>query len=309
MCLLIFRFGDAAFPFVLCSNRDEALFRKTTRGAVSSIKSARFYAPKDKDAGGTWIAFSETNSKFAVILNYHEWRCPSKLLVSFFHPSSGTSKKSRGCFPLEFVSGEESADEYARRVSSLDEYAYAGFNLIIGDINGCYYVSNQYPRAPPLQLQPQVTYGISNGTLNDEWCKVSIARRKVSAIIDEHTNVNDAPYVEGARILTASLMTLMHDKTPLMDPTFGYLIPHYCNVSAICVKPLFFDNGKLSSVSDNFGTRTTTIAVLYKETDISCPRIVDQDRFKLLITENDLDPESALWSTREHHINYQKMIL
>ena len=299
MCLLLFQYGHPTCPFVLCSNRDEALFRKTVRGAVASKGCSKYYAPIDEEAGGTWIAFGECNSRFAVVLNYHEWRDPGNWCHAIFsRVLYGGMRKSRGFLPLDFIEAEKhiTAKEYASTIAALPRSVYAGFNLIVGDKDGCYYVSNQKTISSPQYLEPCIIHGISNGCMDDDWCKVTISKRKFSTALAERTYDITKIGIEHARALTSTLMTIMHDGTPLMDPTLGYLNEFWTKSSAIFVEPELDHSGGVSGVSMNYGTRTTTIAILFSEKE-------KRNQHKLLITENDLDASTSVWSVNENSLN------
>ena len=295
MCLLLFQYGGEKSPVVICSNRDESLFRKTKRGAVrTTSEGVKFFAPLDEEAGGTWIAFSEASRRFAVVLNYHEWRAP-KSFFSHVLRMLGQKKphKSRGCLPMDFISAPETvtAATYAAEIAALPGAWYAGFNLIIGDKYGCYYVSNQTPGSGPHFLEPKVVHGISNGSIDDDWCKVKISRSKLSDILSSESNYrsqndNELFSVEEAKDLTTKLFKIMQDSTPLMDPTLGYLRERATQVSAIFVNPKLLPNGQVSPEETNYGTRTTTIAVIFQ----------NDNSENILISEKDLNPELFEWS-------------
>jgi uncharacterized protein with NRDE domain len=301
MCLLLFQYGGDKFPFVLCSNRDEALFRETSRGSVRTgpLDSTRYYAPIDQEAGGTWIAFSEINSRFAVVLNYHEWRTPQSIWNQISSLATDhKSRKSRGHLPLDFITASKdvSAESYASEIAARCCGLYSGFNFIVGDVQGCYYVSNQACGSQPLYLEPGVVHGISNGSIDDTWCKVKISKTKISRILQDcGDSAGDNCVISKAHVeeLTLQLMQVMQDNTLLVDPTLGYIIERYTRVSAIFVDPIYSSPGKISPVSDNYGTRTTTIAVLGRD------GVKD-----LCITERDLDAKSSTWSLNQHFISF-----
>ncbi len=50
---------DSMNGFILTSNRDEAVGRKTLAPQTEIYKEARLYFPKDMDAGGTWLGVSD----------------------------------------------------------------------------------------------------------------------------------------------------------------------------------------------------------------------------------------------------------
>ena len=247
MCLLVFAFGFPTCPLLVCSNRDECLSRPTLRGQYDS--NLRIYAPRDAEAGGTWIAFSEINGRFVIVLNYHQWRSLATLYRYFFPPSNPLS---RGALAMDFITSDANikAQEYASRIRAEN---YTGFNLIVGDRSGCYYVSNAITSQVP--LKPGRFYAISNGHL-EAWDKSIVCKSRVEAQVAPYLNtiMNE----ETATELCHHLLQIMQCRDPLPDPTFGYWWPLYSHISAI-----FVDADK--NTLNDFCTRTTTIAAAYSD--------------------------------------------
>ncbi len=52
---------DSPNGFILTSNRDEVVSRKTFPPSMEFYKGSKLYFPKDSQAGGTWIGLSENN--------------------------------------------------------------------------------------------------------------------------------------------------------------------------------------------------------------------------------------------------------
>lgn len=306
MCILAFIYGYENCKFILCSNRDERLSRKTKRGSL--IENTTTYYPIDIEAGGTWIAFSGLQRRFAVILNFHDFR-----YAEFYSHALDTSiKSSRGFLPLDFVRDKSniSAKDFANNIP-FD--AYNGFNMIVGDTEGCYFLSNRHES--PIYLPPKVVHGISNGKLTDIWDKVGICKEKIEHCLPTTSKISS---IEDARQLTQSLMDVMSDASPLPDPTFGSFSIEAMIKSAIFVSPVIHSDYV-------FGTRTITIAVLIEQ-DVAqqCPseepQVVKVDSSiavipygderdmlscenafypQLLITENDLNESTDTWSCKE----------
>lgn len=277
MCLLVFSFGFSSCPLLVCNNRDEFLSRPTRRGHFH--ENLRTYAPIDIEAGGTWIAFSEVNARFVVVLNYHQWRSLNSLYRHFFPPPQ---RISRGTLAMNFITSDDSvtAQEYAFRVSP---QCYAGFNLIVGDKSGCYYVSNC--ESTPMQLEPRRFYGISNGRL-ETWEKSILCKQRVQSLMEPQLShhIDEASVAD----ISSKLLKILQDPDPLPDPTFGWWWPIYTISSAI------FVDRELNPFND-FCTRTTTIAVAYRDNNLN---------EKLLIVENDLAADTYEWSIQEHSINF-----
>jgi uncharacterized protein with NRDE domain len=80
---------------------------------------------------------------------------------------------------------------------SIDDAAYAGFNLLVADHQSAGYLSNR--GGGMRELAPGI-YGLSNATLDDPWTKVTRTKSKLADLIDED-NVNET-----------SLMRLLGDR-------------------------------------------------------------------------------------------------
>ncbi|WP_144901484.1 NRDE family protein [Halobellus captivus] len=109
-------FEDA--PLVVAANRDESLDRESEGPAVSDGNPS-FVAPRDVEAGGTWIGYNESGV-FCGVTN--RW-------VDV--PNGG--ERSRGLLVRD-VLGTESADD-ARTVveAAVDADTYDGFNLVVAE--------------------------------------------------------------------------------------------------------------------------------------------------------------------------------
>mgnify|MGYP000265355866 CR=1 FL=1 len=126
MCTLVFAwqvFLDA--PVVAAANRDELLDRPSEPPAVVEMEP-RVIAPRDSEAGGTWIGYNE-HGVFAAITN--RWTG---------HELSG--ERSRGHLVRDALR-QPSAEEATRLVErELDDRDYEGFNLVLADANAAVYV-------------------------------------------------------------------------------------------------------------------------------------------------------------------------
>ncbi|MEZ3164529.1 NRDE family protein [Halorubrum sp. RMP-47] len=133
-------FGDA--PVALAATRDEALDRPseppTVRagsggkgdesgvegGADGDAGDVRYVAPRDAEAGGTWIGLSERGLVVAVT---NRWTDAER-----------EGERSRGLLVRDCLTAD-SAEAAVRAVErELDERAYAGFNLVLADALGAF---------------------------------------------------------------------------------------------------------------------------------------------------------------------------
>ena len=126
MCTLVFAwqvFLDA--PVVAAANRDELVDRPSEPPTVIE-EEPRVLAPRDSEAGGTWIGYNE-HGVFVAVTN--RWT-----------DREVTSDRSRGLLVRDALR-QPSAEEAARFVErDVDGREYEGFNLVLADANAAVYV-------------------------------------------------------------------------------------------------------------------------------------------------------------------------
>jgi len=116
-------FGDT--PVAVAANRDESVDRPSEPPAIREW-GARVVAPRDEEAGGTWIGYND-HGVFAGITN--RWLAD---------PIDG--ERSRGRLVRD-VLGRESADAAVRFVErAVEAGAYDGFNLVVADADAALYL-------------------------------------------------------------------------------------------------------------------------------------------------------------------------
>jgi uncharacterized protein with NRDE domain len=190
MCLVIFAYQTCpGYPLVLAANRDEFHARETASSRFWT-EHPEILAGRDLKAGGTWMGITRAG-RFAAITNYRD------------PPGSFDAPRSRGELPLDFLIGDCSPQAYLHGVAPRAQ-EYAGFNLLLGDINGLWYYSNR-PCAPgdipppPLMLQPGV-YGLSNASLDTPWPKVELGKQQLAQALTKR------PLQHG------ELLSVVHDR-------------------------------------------------------------------------------------------------
>jgi uncharacterized protein with NRDE domain len=113
---------DRRWPLVVAANRDERLGRPAESWALrEGPGGGRFAAPRDLQAGGTWIGVS-ANGLFAAVTNYHaplEW-----------YPDA--SRRSRGEL-VELALRHPTAGAALEELSTLDATRWNPFHLVAAD--------------------------------------------------------------------------------------------------------------------------------------------------------------------------------
>jgi uncharacterized protein with NRDE domain len=126
VCTLVFAwqvFPDA--PVVAAANRDELLDRPSEPPSVIGEEPG-VVAPRDAEAGGTWIGYNERGVLVAITNRWTD--------------RDVTGERSRGLLVRDAL-GQGSAEEAARLVErELDEREYERFNLVLADARAAVYV-------------------------------------------------------------------------------------------------------------------------------------------------------------------------
>lgn len=164
MCLIAVAWeAHPAYRLVVAANRDE-FYARPTAPAAWWADAPGVLAGRDLREGGTWMGVTRAG-RFAAVTNFRD-------------PGFGQlpNAPSRGALVAGFLRGSADAEAYARELSARAA-EYNGFNLLVGDEGGLFYLSN---RARGVRrLEPGV-YGLSNHLLDTPWPKVLRARRALA---------------------------------------------------------------------------------------------------------------------------------
>ena len=233
MCLAVIAYQSAEkWPLVLVTNRDEV----HTRNAIPVgpwVDHPSIVAGRDVTGGGTWLGLS-TEGRIALLTNVRE---PGRHI-----PDAPT----RGQLTERFLLAEDSPADHARSLQD-DMNRYNGFNLLIGDMNELWYVSNRSNRSPH-KLHPGV-FGLSNAELQTPWPKLVKTRDAVASHLESLSTTNqDLDY--------QVLFDIMSDRqTPPDDqlPSTGVGIERERMLGSPFIK------------SETYGTRCTTIVMVSQD--------------------------------------------
>jgi len=228
MCLIVFAYRyNLRLPLVIAANRDEFHSRPSRAAQFwsSDQQQGDLLAGQDLTQGGTWLGMTR-GGRFAAVTNIR-------------NPGATGGSKSRGFLTSDFLLGRQHAADYLQQVrGSLHDYA--GFNLLLGDQQGLYYLNSISGLIE--KLEPGI-YGLSNATLDSDWPKVNVGKEAIRSLMDEDNVSTDA------------LTTIMMDRQPAPDtelPSTGI--------------PLELERQLSSSFIANpqrgYGTRCTTAIVI-----------------------------------------------
>ena len=242
MCLIFFAINHhPTYKLIIAANRDEFYARKTL--------SANFWEDypnilggRDLEASGTWMAMNR-NGKISLVTNYRD---PANI-----NPSA----PSRGQLVADFLINGDTPQEYLNSVSG-KAAQYNGFNLLIGDSNEFWYLSNY--RIGIQKLNAGI-YGLSNHLLDTPWPKVNRGKEKFTDVINS------------ANVDSDSLFELLYDEQRAEDPLLpdtGVGLERERVLSSMFIK------------MNGYGTRCSTVITVSNENKVMfAERVFDLDTF------------------------------
>ncbi len=161
MCLSVLALAmHPRYALVIAANRDEYHARPAT---VAHWWPQGFCAGRDERAGGTWMGVTR-HGRYAFVTNV---RAPG-------HNDPGAP--SRGELVPKLLTAQDAIAEACAGVAR-DGARYNGFNIVAGEIDRAYHLSNR--RADVVALRDGV-HGISNAALDTPWPKVVRTREALA---------------------------------------------------------------------------------------------------------------------------------
>ena len=225
MCLILIAHKvHPGYPLVLAANRDEAYSRPTAPAAFWD-DHPQIYGGRDLEQGGTWLGITR-EGRVAAVTNFRDG----------YAAKNGT--RSRGELVGNFLRGSQHAAEYVRRTSR-EAHAYNGFNLIAGDLDELYYLSNRGGHVAA--IAPGI-HGLSNHLLNTPWPKVEQGKKNLAELLQHE-----------AQELIDGLFAVLADRAIAPDhalPDTGVGLPRERVLS-----PAFI-------ISPTYGTRSSTVILV-----------------------------------------------
>ncbi|MEO5584354.1 MAG: NRDE family protein [Flavobacteriales bacterium] len=159
MCLIALAYKvHPRYPLIVAANRDEFLDRPA-EPAHFWKDAPDILAGRDERAGGTWMGITRSG-RFAAITNYREMRMN---------------------FPVGPSRGLLVREALEHGIDTSTTKAYAGFNLIYGDVDNLRYHNNI--EGTDVALTPGI-HGLSNHFLDTPWPKVVRAKQKMRMVMD-----------------------------------------------------------------------------------------------------------------------------
>lgn len=161
MCTLIVSFREhPSFPFVVAANRDEALGRPAVGPFVWP---GGFVAPRDEQAGGSWLGLTRTGL-FVGVTN----RFPAER-----HPE----RASRGTLVVEAL-GASSAAALHRQLSTLAASRFNAFHLLYADATDAFVTWSDGDAIHQEQLTPGLHIVTERSLGGDDRARTTLIRER-----------------------------------------------------------------------------------------------------------------------------------
>jgi uncharacterized protein with NRDE domain len=243
MCLIFLSINNhPKYKLIVAANRDEFYQRKTAPVHFWE-DHPNILGGRDLEASGTWMAMSR-NGKISLVTNYRD--------LHNINPNA----PSRGKLVSDFLLSEDAPMDYLKKVE-VNAKAYNGFNLIVGNPDELYYLSNY--KGAPEKLEDGL-HGLSNHLLDTPWPKVERGKQKMKDVI--HTENVEA----------RELFDLLYDDLKAEDallPDTGVGLERERMLSPMFIK------------SPNYGTRCSTVVRVTHTNEVSyAERVYDLQTFQ-----------------------------
>ncbi|XP_041354262.1 transport and Golgi organization protein 2 homolog isoform X2 [Gigantopelta aegis] len=242
MCLLFFiKDSDPpvdGYRLVLVNNRDEFWERQTELASFGG-KDKRVVCGRDcmqGREGGTWVGMSR-EGRLGVLLN----------ILGQLDPD----KKPRGRLVTNFVSGNQSIEEYFSEISH-DANQYNGFNLVLVDVGKVATTTRLFSNALGYngthinQLEDGEVHGVGNAMFEKPWKKICYGREKFQKICQNYAKV------DSKELLIKSLQEMMTDRTKTTTVILVDRDGHCDFIEKTIVTPVCVEDPKFTTTALNF---------------------------------------------------------
>lgn len=235
MCLVVWGWKvHPEYPLIFIANRDES-YQRATQALAPWQTQPEIYAGQDLVAGGTWAGMTQSG-RFAAVTNV---RSASDLEIP-----AAPQRISRGLLVRQFLEGGQDPLTYIAKAEN-EKHRYAGFNLLVGNMQQLLYYSNHSER--PRSLRRGI-YALSNGVLSDSWPKAEESKVAFTRAISCRTPDLDALF---------EIMQNQRTYPEHMLPRTGLAPDVETALSAAFVK------------TPNYGTRSTLLMVVNHKQEVT----------------------------------------
>ena len=231
MCLILISINNhPAYKLIVAANRDE-FYKRKTLDLESWSDHPQVIGGRDLEASGTWMAVTRSG-KVSMVTNYRD--------LSNIRPNA----PSRGKLVSDFLVGTNSPEEYLKAIEP-NAAAYNGFNLLVGNQDRLYYLSNYRKGISPLD---RGFFALSNHVLDTPWPKIVRGRQRI------------VPVLRNSVIDPEALLDALFDQTIAADkdlPDTGVGLERERALSAMFIR------------MENYGTRCSTVLMIDKDNNVT----------------------------------------
>ena len=243
MCLIFFSLKQhTTYKLIVAANRDEFYNRKTA--AADYWKDyPNIVGGRDLEANGTWMGMT-TSGKISMLTNYRD---PMNI-----NPKA----PSRGHLVSDYLEQNISAEDYMKQIEP-GAKAYNGFNLLVGNPEEFYYLSN-YRKG--IDKITDGLHGLSNHLLETPWPKVTRGKEKLTQLL------------KGKDISSKQLFEFLYDGERATDdqlPDTGIGLDRERALSSMFIK------------SPGYGSRCSTVILIDQKNNVEfTERVYDLSTFE-----------------------------
>jgi uncharacterized protein with NRDE domain len=243
MCLIFLSLhSHPTYKVIIAANRDEFYERKTAAAAYWHDHTA-ILGGRDLEANGTWMAMSK-NGRIGMVTNYRDLKNVKQ------------KTPSRGALVSDFLLSSATEEDYLQSIEPKAQ-EYNGFNLIVGNANELWYLSN-YKKG--IEKIENGIHGLSNALLNTGWPKVEEGKKEFKQLLQTD------------RIDAHDLFSMLYNEQRASDdrlPDTGVGLERERMLSPMFIK------------SPNYGTRCSTVLLIDKKDNVQfTERVYDLHTFE-----------------------------
>ena len=250
MCLIFFSLKQhPTFKLIVAANRDEFYNRKTAAADYwkdfPTIVGGRDLEvmPDGRQANGTWMGMT-TSGKISMLTNYRD---PKNI-----NPHA----PSRGHLVSDYLEQNSAPGDYLKLIEP-KATAYNGFNLLVGNQEEFYYLSNY---KTGIEKVTSGLHGLSNHLLETPWPKVNNGKQKLELLLKSES------------ITSLQLFEFLYDGEHAADellPDTGIGLERERALSSMFIK------------SPGYGSRCSTVILVDQQNNVEfSERVYDLSTFE-----------------------------
>lgn len=236
MCLIFISVNqNPNYKLIVAANRDEFYARKTAAAEFwedhpQLVGGRDLEAVKADGTCGTWMAMNK-NGRIAMVTNYRDLK------------NIKSNAPSRGHLVTDFLLSNEPPEKYLKSIEP-NASSFNGFNLIVGNADGLFYLSNY--KTEIIKIESGF-HGLSNHLLDTPWPKVQYGKEKMKPLFAE------------CKIDKSKVFEALRDERQAPDdqlPNTGVGLERERMLSSMFIK------------SPNYGSRCSTLVTVDRQNKI-----------------------------------------